>query len=242
MARLMGKKMWREHGALDYKECVGDDLDSKWGIPFPKMMKLKPGEVWCSYIVFKSRPIGSVNAKVMKEMEKWASRKTCPSTSSAWFTVDSTVLVESAGAENEKNIVSNYVSLDGFFADKRRNRLVLWDKETEAYSKELGLDRYDLIRAGDVRTHGRLLPNATRKIDHYRVHEHSPKSFSHGRSKRPTGITPTAPGIQRRGDPKMKNSREGLVIYGSGSIVSTLAQSGLIDDYRSSSIRWSWER
>ena len=71
MARL-GEQMWRKCGALDYKECVGDDLKSKWGTPFTKMMKLKPGEtVVFSYIVFKSRAHrDSVNAKVMKEMQK----------------------------------------------------------------------------------------------------------------------------------------------------------------------------
>jgi len=71
MAR-MGAKMWMKHGALDYKECVGDDLESKWGTPFSKIMKLKPGEtVVFSYIVFKSRAHRArVNAKVMKEMEK----------------------------------------------------------------------------------------------------------------------------------------------------------------------------
>ena len=52
----MGKKVWWKHGALDYKECVGDDLKTKWGLPFSRMMKLKPGEtVVFSYIVFKSR-------------------------------------------------------------------------------------------------------------------------------------------------------------------------------------------
>jgi uncharacterized protein YbaA (DUF1428 family) len=71
MAR-MGEKMWRKHGALDYKECVGDDLKTKWGTPFPRVMKLKPGEtVIFSYIVFKSRAHRDrVNAKVMKEMDK----------------------------------------------------------------------------------------------------------------------------------------------------------------------------
>ena len=71
MAR-MGEKMWRKHGALDYKECVGDDLKSKWGSTFSRMMKLKPGEtVVFSYIVFKSRAHRDrVNAKVMKEMAK----------------------------------------------------------------------------------------------------------------------------------------------------------------------------
>ena len=62
-------KIWREHGALDYKECVGDDLDSKFGIPFPKQLKIKPGEtVMFSFIVFKSRAHRDrVNAKVMQD-------------------------------------------------------------------------------------------------------------------------------------------------------------------------------
>lgn len=76
----MGEQMWRKHGALDYKECVGDDLKTKWGTPFSKMMKLKPGEtVVFSYIVFKSRPHrDSVNAKVMKAMEKNDDMKDMP--------------------------------------------------------------------------------------------------------------------------------------------------------------------
>jgi uncharacterized protein YbaA (DUF1428 family) len=79
MAR-MGEKMWRKHGALDYKECVGDDLKTKWGTPFPRMMKSKPGEaVVFSYIVFKSRAHRDrVNAKVMKEMEKMGEPKDMP--------------------------------------------------------------------------------------------------------------------------------------------------------------------
>jgi uncharacterized protein YbaA (DUF1428 family) len=62
-------KVWREHGALDYKECVGDDLQSKCGIPFPKLAKLKSSEtVVFAYIVFKSRAHRDrVNAKVMKD-------------------------------------------------------------------------------------------------------------------------------------------------------------------------------
>lgn len=39
-----GERLWRKHGALDYKECVGDDLKPKWGLPFTRVMKLKPGE------------------------------------------------------------------------------------------------------------------------------------------------------------------------------------------------------
>src|SRR5688572_15107234 len=66
----MGKKAWLKHGAVDYKECVGDDLAAKWGTPFTRVMKLKPGEtVIFAYVVFKSRAHRDrVNARVMKEM------------------------------------------------------------------------------------------------------------------------------------------------------------------------------
>ena len=79
MAR-MGKEMWRKHGALDYKECVGDDLKPKWGALFPRMMRLKPGETLVfSYIVFKSRAHRDrVNANVMKDMEKMGGSKDMP--------------------------------------------------------------------------------------------------------------------------------------------------------------------
>ena len=62
-------KVWREHGALECRECVGDDLNVKWGVPFPRRMSLKPGEtVVFSWIVFKSRAHRDrVNAKVMKD-------------------------------------------------------------------------------------------------------------------------------------------------------------------------------
>lgn len=62
-------RIWREHGALEYRECVGEDLNNKWGIPFPKNAKAKPGEtVVFSWIVFKSRAHrDKVNAKVMKD-------------------------------------------------------------------------------------------------------------------------------------------------------------------------------
>ncbi|MBI2837800.1 MAG: DUF1428 domain-containing protein [Acidobacteria bacterium] len=62
-------KIWREHGALEYKECAGDDLNMKFGLPFPRLMKLKRGEtVVFSYIVFKSRAHRDrVNSKVMKD-------------------------------------------------------------------------------------------------------------------------------------------------------------------------------
>jgi uncharacterized protein YbaA (DUF1428 family) len=76
----MGAEMWMKHGALDYKECVGEDLKTKWGMPFSRMMKLKPGEtVIFSYIVFKSRAHRDrVNAKVMKGMEKMVNMNEMP--------------------------------------------------------------------------------------------------------------------------------------------------------------------
>jgi uncharacterized protein YbaA (DUF1428 family) len=49
-------KVWREHGALEYRECVGDDMNTKMGVPFPKAAKAKKGEVVIfSWIVYKSR-------------------------------------------------------------------------------------------------------------------------------------------------------------------------------------------
>jgi len=62
-------KIWREHGALEYRECAGDDLNVKVGVPFQKNAKAKPGEtVVFAYIVFKSRAHRDrVNAKVMKD-------------------------------------------------------------------------------------------------------------------------------------------------------------------------------
>ena len=62
-------KVWREHGALEYRECVGDDLKVKGMVPFPRRLKLKPGEtVVFSWIVYKSRAHRDrVNGKVMKD-------------------------------------------------------------------------------------------------------------------------------------------------------------------------------
>src|SRR6478752_1332932 len=62
-------KVWRDHGALAFRECVADDVKvGKW-TSFPRSVKLKRGEtvVW-SYIVYKSRSHRDrVNAKVMKD-------------------------------------------------------------------------------------------------------------------------------------------------------------------------------
>jgi len=62
-------KIWREHGALEYCECIGDDLAVKFGMPFPKGIQTKPGEtVVFAYIVYKSRAHrDKVNANVMKD-------------------------------------------------------------------------------------------------------------------------------------------------------------------------------
>jgi uncharacterized protein YbaA (DUF1428 family) len=61
--------VWRDHGALDYKECVGDDLSPQLGLPFPRGIKAKPGEtVLFSWITYKSRRHrDQVNARVMKD-------------------------------------------------------------------------------------------------------------------------------------------------------------------------------
>jgi len=68
LSRLAGK-VWREHGALEYIECVADDVKrGKW-TSFPQSVKLKPGEtVVFSYIRYKSRKDRDrVNAKAMKD-------------------------------------------------------------------------------------------------------------------------------------------------------------------------------
>lgn len=68
IARLAGK-VWREHGALDYRECVADDAPMGKVTSFPRSVKMKPAEtVVFSYIVYKSRKHrDTVNAKVMKD-------------------------------------------------------------------------------------------------------------------------------------------------------------------------------
>ena len=65
-----GKRTWMKAGALDYKECIGDDLKVKFGMSFTKLAKVKKGEtVFYSFIVYKSRAHrDQVNKRVMKEM------------------------------------------------------------------------------------------------------------------------------------------------------------------------------
>jgi uncharacterized protein YbaA (DUF1428 family) len=68
MAATAGK-VWMEHGALAYFECVGEDLTPGFGLPFPKLCKSKPDEtIVFSFIVYKSRAQRDrVNKKVMAD-------------------------------------------------------------------------------------------------------------------------------------------------------------------------------
>ena len=68
MARKAGK-VWREHGALEYCECVADDVKPGKRTSFPQSVKLKPGEVVVfSWITYRSRrDRDRINAKVMKD-------------------------------------------------------------------------------------------------------------------------------------------------------------------------------
>jgi uncharacterized protein YbaA (DUF1428 family) len=68
IARKAGK-IWKEHGALEYRECVGEDVQVGEVTSFPRSVQLKRGEtVVFSWIVFKSRAHRDrVNAKVMKD-------------------------------------------------------------------------------------------------------------------------------------------------------------------------------
>jgi len=68
IARKAGK-VWREHGALEYRECVADDVKPGKLTSFPQSVKLKRDEVvWFSWIVYPSRRARDrINAKVMKD-------------------------------------------------------------------------------------------------------------------------------------------------------------------------------
>lgn len=68
LARLAGK-IWKEHGALEYVECVADDVKPGKHTSFPQAVKLKPGEVVVfSWIVYTSRAARDrINKKVMAD-------------------------------------------------------------------------------------------------------------------------------------------------------------------------------
>ncbi len=76
-----GGKAWMKHGALQYFECVGDDLNIT-GMPFsfPKLQKLKKNEASVfSFIIYKSRAHrDAVNKKVMMQMQKEKPPKKMP--------------------------------------------------------------------------------------------------------------------------------------------------------------------
>ena len=68
MARKAGK-VWREHGAIDYHECIADDVTVGKRTSFPRSVKLQAGEVVVfSYIVYKSRrDRDRINKAVMED-------------------------------------------------------------------------------------------------------------------------------------------------------------------------------
>jgi uncharacterized protein YbaA (DUF1428 family) len=68
MARKAGK-IWKEYGALEFRECIADDVKKGKWTSFPRSVKMKPNEtVVFSYIVYKSRKDRDrINAKVMKD-------------------------------------------------------------------------------------------------------------------------------------------------------------------------------
>ena len=67
----LGRKTWMKHGALQYFECVGHELESPLGcgVPFPKGIRAKPGEtVIFAFIIYKSKAHrDAVNKKVMSD-------------------------------------------------------------------------------------------------------------------------------------------------------------------------------
>lgn len=74
-----GRDMWKKHGALEYFECMGDDLKTQEmggekAREFPEMAGANKDEsIWFSFIVFKSKAHrDEVNSKVMKEMDQQA--------------------------------------------------------------------------------------------------------------------------------------------------------------------------
>ena len=62
-------RIFREHGAVEFRECAGEDLGAKMGVPFRKLTKARAAEtVFFSWITYKSRAHRDrVNAKIMKD-------------------------------------------------------------------------------------------------------------------------------------------------------------------------------
>jgi len=61
--------VWREHGALEYRECAGDDLSPPFALPFPRGIRARRGEtIVFAWILYRSRAHrNQVNARVMKD-------------------------------------------------------------------------------------------------------------------------------------------------------------------------------
>jgi uncharacterized protein YbaA (DUF1428 family) len=68
LARKAGR-LWKKHGALEFRECIAGDVKKGKITSFPQSVKLKPNEtVFFSYIVYRSRrDRDRINAKVMKD-------------------------------------------------------------------------------------------------------------------------------------------------------------------------------
>ena len=62
-------KVWKEYGALEYRECAGDDLKTGFGVPFPKLANAKASEtVVFAWIVYTSKAHrDATNKKIMKD-------------------------------------------------------------------------------------------------------------------------------------------------------------------------------
>ena len=74
-----GKEMWMKYGALEYMECIGEDLNPREmggikSLAFTELAKAQSNEtVWFSFIVYESKKRrDEINAKVMEEMDKQA--------------------------------------------------------------------------------------------------------------------------------------------------------------------------
>jgi uncharacterized protein YbaA (DUF1428 family) len=71
-------KLWKQHGALEYVECVGDDVPAGKVTSFPQSVQLKPDEVVVfSWIIYKSR---EERDRISKEVMEDPSMKNDPST------------------------------------------------------------------------------------------------------------------------------------------------------------------
>lgn len=75
-----GARLWMKHGALEYRECWGDDLTTSFGLSFKQLAKLKRGETAVfSWVVFKSKAHrDQVNKRLMADPELQAMPKKMP--------------------------------------------------------------------------------------------------------------------------------------------------------------------